>query len=515
MKPEEISIKSKKSLELIEELSEKLIELGFDLSKIDVDEIGSPSISEVFNHLKIITSTISSSNDTIKSLELYFQKEDLIEFNSVLDSILSCLRESIESATPWIEQILKEEKTDSELEQIKKAINIVQTISIYSIPRHPLTPNLIPARQVYDLSISNLNEKLDQLKPLFRFLSYNPKSAKEISLKELRKLNKEVLTSLTKSTSLIEEIKRNVRASASIKKEMEHLHSSSNHLTEEMEDYCTKADENIEKIKSQALKNQSLLDESNESRDKIEQYRLLAETLVDETTKDRDTIHKQLSSTQEAIAKVESASSTASKAADILNGLKEQSKEVLQKANDILTTSGSVVLGQNFEGQYTEAKAGLKLWPIAGAISLSVAIGICIYAIQTHIERGGAAIIIARLAIAPIALIGVWFSASQYIKQKHIIEDYAYKKTLALSLVSFKKELKETKTSHEREYMLEVLKELHKSPLDSLDKKFIREEVKLLEKMRVNFLKEVSESINGNKQDNKKQTEEKKETDDN
>ena len=514
MATESILSKSEEIQGLIADLTNKLLTLGFNLNKKDDSNKDSRSIQESLSKLLSILSSITSSSDSLKNIQDFFQKEELNNYNLALESIIKLLSESISKADIWVNDFNSDSITDATLDQLKESFDFVQKVTIYSIAKKPIQRGIILDRQVHDLDISRLDDEVEKIKPLFRFLSYNPRSAKELTLKVTRELNKEALDSISLLKTYINESIANVKKTASIRNEMDHLKDSADELMEKMDVYCENADKKTEQIEKIRKENEVILTESKSIKESIDRNYLYIETTVNEAKKDRDAINKDLLSVQESISTVEKVSKNAEKAHDIFDGLKEQSKSVLEKANEILTTSGSVVLGKNFEGQYEEAKKGLKVWPVFGGAFLLLAISICIYAIQTHVEKGEAAIIISRLAIAPIALIGVWFSANQYVKQKQIIEDYAYKKTLALSLVSFKKELKETKTNHEREYMLEVLKELHKSPLESLDKKYIREELKVIERMKINFLKEISDTLeiknNSDKKDESKKDEDKK-----
>ena len=68
----------------------------------------------------------------------------------------------------------------------------------------------------------------------------------------------------------------------------------------------------------------------------------------------------------------------------------------------------------------------------------------------------------------PFTITGSIFCANQYIKQKNIIEDYAYKTVLAKSIIAFSEELRtnDNNTSdYYKEYISTILKEIHQDPL--------------------------------------------------
>lgn len=109
--------------------------------------------------------------------------------------------------------------------------------------------------------------------------------------------------------------------------------------------------------------------------------------------------------------------------------------------------------------------------------------------------------LISRVSVVPLLLGGLWFCATQYIKQKHIIEDYAYKRVLALSMVSFRNEIKDSSPSGVDAFVSAVLQELHKPPLDSLERKNLNEEVKLLKGVQTEMLKEMLDAMKSNMKD--------------
>lgn len=77
----------------------------------------------------------------------------------------------------------------------------------------------------------------------------------------------------------------------------------------------------------------------------------------------------------------------------------------------------------------------------------------------------------------PLTLTGAMFCARQYVKQKNIIEDYAYKTVLAKSIVAFSEEFKGKEQYSQ--YIETVLREIHQDPLRQRSKDKDKEEVNL------------------------------------
>src|SRR5699024_9038420 len=77
--------------------------------------------------------------------------------------------------------------------------------------------------------------------------------------------------------------------------------------------------------------------------------------------------------------------------------------------------------------------------------------------------------VLGRILLLPIPIAGATFCAHQYNKQKNIIEDYAYKTTIAKAIVGFSEQLnknsKEDDNSEYVEYIQKALGEIHRDPL--------------------------------------------------
>lgn len=83
-------------------------------------------------------------------------------------------------------------------------------------------------------------------------------------------------------------------------------------------------------------------------------------------------------------------------------------------------------------------------------------------------------IIIGRIALLPVLVSWVIFSARRYTKQKQIIEDYAYKMMLAKSIIGFSEELlRVTETTDGyQEFIKQTLSQLLQDPLRERNEKY-------------------------------------------
>lgn len=172
------------------------------------------------------------------------------------------------------------------------------------------------------------------------------------------------------------------------------------------------------------------------------------ETITNDYRKDLDKLTKEHSSHIEKVTT-----------------LIEQSKQALQ-----YTTAAGI--SSAFQTQYEAARKHWNTYPwlIAATIFLliTIAIGSWIVGGWWIIETASHTYLyslIGRLSMIPLTITACVFCANQYIKQKNIIEDYAYKTALSKSIIAFSEELRKKEGKEYSEYISTVLKEIHQDPL--------------------------------------------------
>ncbi|MBM6612163.1 hypothetical protein [Citrobacter portucalensis] len=192
--------------------------------------------------------------------------------------------------------------------------------------------------------------------------------------------------------------------------------------------------------------------------------------------------------------------------ADEINELEKEissqnqaSKDLINNAKAAMNLAGTYRLSRHFKTAYDLAKSNRTFWARASIIS---ALGCIIFVIYILIEMNKAydtsgvtqgshlmMLFIARLSMIPI-LIGFFaFSAVQYVKQNNISEDYAHKKLLSETLISFKQEIDNNESEKTSKFMDDILKNILNSPLSSNDKKSYREEAKNINNLIASSMK--------------------------
>jgi hypothetical protein len=147
---------------------------------------------------------------------------------------------------------------------------------------------------------------------------------------------------------------------------------------------------------------------------------------------------------------------------DTLKDYSQQQENYLDKAKNLIKTAKQALEYKTAEGLsaafVTQHDAAKNPWVmgawLGGAmlfLILSAALGAWL-TLDNEISTG---LIIGRILLLPILIGGSTFCASQYIKQKNIAEDYAYKTVLAKSLIGFSEQLSSSEVKG-NEYVLYI-----------------------------------------------------------
>lgn len=147
-----------------------------------------------------------------------------------------------------------------------------------------------------------------------------------------------------------------------------------------------------------------------------------------------------------------------------------ESQSLIESAKKALEYKTAEGMSAAFQEKHTKAVEGKVLtWWAVGAILFVISalgIGICFLIIEKHDLYS----LIGRISLMSLCVVAATFCATQYNKQKNLIEDYAYKTVLSKSFIAFAEELKK----HDKEdYGLMVqnmLKEILQDPLRPREK---------------------------------------------
>lgn len=173
----------------------------------------------------------------------------------------------------------------------------------------------------------------------------------------------------------------------------------------------------------------------------------------------------------------------------------EEAKGLIENAKTALNYKTAEGISASFQTQLADAKKWQfsRSWIIGASLFIAIAIGLGIWILTEQTDE--LHIIIGRIALIPLPIVAAIFCANQYVKQKNIIEDYAYKMVLAKSIVGFSEQLKKDPSEDKGEYvhyMKVALEEIHKDPLRKRNQ---RQTENKMENFSIKDVVEVAERI--------------------
>lgn len=215
-----------------------------------------------------------------------------------------------------------------------------------------------------------------------------------------------------------------------VNRELEDLHEKKAELEKELYNNTDTPDGLAEELESV----QNKLNKYNEQKvDALKQYnnsferdlRNRGENIIDELDKERNEIQES----------------------------KKELRELQDTAKGLLEKSTGTALGHQFADRKNEMERPLSYWKIAASLSIIVLIGAS-GGIFYNITQTSASLStnISKVALLLPISVAVWFTISNYSRQKKLMEEYEFKSRIALSLEGFKEKL-DSETTSENEDM--------------------------------------------------------------
>ena len=238
-----------------------------------------------------------------------------------------------------------------------------------------------------------------------------------------------------------------------------------NELEQNKEDFSVKLQTFIDEFDSFKLLVQKASDNETIVKEKLESVKE-SENQFDEFIAKIDKREKQLNIQKEQTDKY---NETLIKYSNDYALKLQEAQNLIKNALIALQYSTAEGISAAFQNQYNLANKSENkkywIWGSIGFMLITLALGIWIVG-GWGIQNGDKVYsLIGRLTMIPFTLLGALFCANQYIKQKNLIEDYAYKSVLSKSIVAFSEELRNKDPERYAEYISTVLKEIHQDPL--------------------------------------------------
>lgn len=198
---------------------------------------------------------------------------------------------------------------------------------------------------------------------------------------------------------------------------------------------------------------------------------------------------------------------TAIKSIDEINKIGDESKEINEfmtkrkkelyeilddAKNTIKILSGSSI-AKHLDKQEKKEASAAKGWLFLSGILLIASLCFTTYGFDKNKLDWN--FFIFKILTLPILFSSLIFSMRQYVKRKNIVDSYSYKKTLALSLTGFKKQIDKTSDESQLNYILKTIEILTESPLNDLEKNHIKNELEALDKIRESVIENAISTI--------------------
>jgi hypothetical protein len=358
----------------------------------------------------------------------------------------------------------------NEISYLIRASNIFITISTLA-ERNEIV-NDLNYITTYINSPENLCGYIDNIKvKLRKFNIKNNRERWELFL-EVNKNLLEQSDNFSKELKNIEEIKaKATETNLRIEEKLEEINNKFKELTDninEVETTNTSIQENSEKLKEI---NTELLDIKTEATGLLKEVNTSFNE-VKSNEKIITTFAKNIQDRDNKLIKLEQATDENNLKLEVYNNerinILKEAEKLIESAKEALKYKTAEGISASFQTHHDEARKWQFsiIWILGSLFFMSTAIGLGIWVLKGDTDK--LHIILGRIALIPLPVIATVFCAKQYVKQKNIIEDYAYKMVLSKSMVGFSEQLKKDPSEDKGEYihyMKVALEEIHKDPL--------------------------------------------------
>jgi hypothetical protein len=157
------------------------------------------------------------------------------------------------------------------------------------------------------------------------------------------------------------------------------------------------------------------------------------------------------------------------------NAIIDNNEELEQKVTDLLSSAVGGALGKTFGERKAELKKEVqswKWWTLLSITFLFIAAGAVYFEILSGINE--TTTLISKIALLIPASAAVWFAASNYNRERKLLEEYAFKSSISLSLDSYRKVLNEELDDKERDkiagFLIASMDKIYSSPLENISK---------------------------------------------
>lgn len=355
----------------IEELKSSLSRLGFDLQKKEINS--GVSINSSFENLSKVINLILKNNLEISDKGLFFKKTEVEEINNFLDHVYDDIRNSKRQIVDL--EKAKNNSSSKEKNELRSRTKMIQEDGIYSFITSDGNKNNLDFLVISELQIKKTNDRIEEIKPIIRLIILSEAKTEGVNLDANEGSMLKIINSLKNDH---DQSKITSKKSQDLLSYLETVTRSASEKNENLTKIISEMERNIAKSYNDSDRVNLILEGKLSEAQKIDKEITKGTFLLKEIEKDRESIQNKLRSTDESIKKIEDATSTADSASTKLKALYDKSENILNRASEVLTTTGSISLGKSFNEQYQAAKKHMGMATLRCIFSYSSNNYLCI-----------------------------------------------------------------------------------------------------------------------------------------
>jgi len=261
-------------------------------------------------------------------------------------------------------------------------------------------------------------------------------------------------------------------------KDLTKLQEKYNSLLVELErakDVYEETKEHSETIENNYSKSQELIDQHTAINNQIEEKKRNIDTTTSEIQNKFNQVNSQSNSIKEFCDNIKEQETKLAQDDEETKRLIEANEDLEKKVIELLSSAVGGALGKTFGERKAELKESVKWWTygtITSIIVLLFAAGWVYY----NLVRGGSdgTLFLSKMSLLIPISVAVWFTASNYNRERKLLEEYAFKSSISLSLDSYRKVLNEELSNEERnkisEFLIDSMEKIYSSPLENISK---------------------------------------------
>ena len=236
-----------------------------------------------------------------------------------------------------------------------------------------------------------------------------------------------------------------------------------------------KTKEQMQTINENHSKSQELINQHTAIHTQIREQSTVAANITSQIQNQFDQVNSQSAKITEFSATINTQEDKLAKDEEETNRLIDQNKELESKVVDLLSLAVGGALGKTFGERKKELNKSEKFWKYATFSSiffLFIAAGLVYYELFRGVSE--TTVLLSKISLLIPASAAVWFTASNHNRERKLLEEYAFKSSISLSLDSYRKVLNEELSDGERdkipEFLINSMEKIYSSPLENISK---------------------------------------------